>query len=65
MKVTIGVHERSKQPLIKHFFMKIVKDTDKGQSLLLDKSKADHGEETMSLSDQICKAEASWALKNS
>ena len=43
--------------------MKTVKDTDKGQSSLLDKSKADHGEETMSLPDQICKAEALWALK--
>ena len=43
--------------------MKIVKDTDKGQSSLLDKSKADHGEETMSLPDQICKPEAFWALK--
>ena len=29
---TIGGHEGSKQPLIKHFFMKTVKDTDKGQS---------------------------------
>ena len=43
--------------------MKTVKDTDKDQSSLLDKSKADHGEETMSLPDQICKAEALWALK--
>ena len=60
---TIGGHEGSKQPLIKHFFMKTVKDTDKGQSSLLDKSKADHGEETMSLPDQICKAEPLWALK--
>ena len=60
---TIGGDEGSKQPLIKHFFMKTVKDTDKGQSSLLDKSKADHGEETMSLPDQICKAEALWALK--
>ena len=60
---TIGGHEGSKQSLIKHFFMKTVKDTDKGQSSLLDKSKADHGEETMSLSDQICKAEALRALK--
>ena len=60
---TIGGHEGSKQPLIKHFFMKTVRDTDKGQSSLLDKSKADHGEETMSLPDQICKAEAIWALK--
>ena len=51
---TIGGHEVSKQPLIKHSFMKTVKDTDKGQSSLLDKSKADHGEETMSLPDQIC-----------
>ena len=59
----LGGHEGSKQPLIKHFFMKTVKDTDKGQSSLLDKSKADHGEETMSLPDQICKAEALWALK--
>ena len=39
---TIGGREGSKQPLIKHFFMKTVKDTDKGQSSLLDKSKADH-----------------------
>ena len=61
-KETIG-HEGSKQPLIKHFFMKTVKDTDKGQSSHLDKSKAGHGEETMSLPDQICKAEALWALK--
>ena len=60
---TIGGHEGSKQPLIKHFFMKTVKDTDEGRSSLLDKSKADHGEETMSLPDQICKAEALWALK--
>ena len=43
--------------------MKTVKDTDKGQSSLLDKSKVDHEEETMSLSDQICKAEALRALK--
>ena len=60
---TIGGHEGRKQPLIKHFFMKTVKDTDKGQTSLLDKSKADHEEETMSLPDQICKAEALWALK--
>ena len=59
----IGGHEGSKQPLIKHFFMKTVKGTDKGQSSLLDKSKADHRGETMSLPDQICKAEALWALK--
>ena len=43
--------------------MKTVKDADKGQSLLPDTSKADHREETMSLPDQICKAEALWALK--
>ena len=43
--------------------MKIVKDADKGQSSLPDTSKADHREETMSLPDQICKAEALWALK--
>ena len=43
--------------------MKIVKDADKGQSSLSDASKADHREETMSLPDQICKAEALWALK--
>ena len=60
---TIGGHEGSKQPLIKHFFMKTVKDTDKGQSSLLDKSKAEHGEETMSLPDQICTSEALWALE--
>ena len=60
---TIGGHEGSKLPLIKHFFMKTVKDTDKDQLSLLDKSKADHGEETMSLPDQICKAEALWVLK--
>ena len=28
---TIGGHEGSKQPSIKHFFMKTVKDADKGQ----------------------------------
>ena len=43
--------------------MKTVKDADKGQSLLPDTSKADHREETMSLPDQICKAEALWAQK--
>ena len=43
--------------------MKTVKNADKGQSSLPDTSKADHGEETMSLPDQICKAEALWALK--
>ena len=43
--------------------MKTVKDADKGQSSLPDTSKADHREETMSLPDQICKAEALWALK--
>ena len=43
--------------------MKTVKDADKGQSSLPDTSKADHREETMSLLDQICKAEALWALK--
>ena len=43
--------------------MKTVKDADKGQSSLPDTSKADHREETMSLSDHICKAEALWALK--
>ena len=43
--------------------MKTVKDADKGQSSLPDTSKADHREETMSLQDQICKAEALWALK--
>ena len=43
--------------------MKTVKDADKGQSSLPDTSKADHREETMSLPDHICKAEALWALK--
>ena len=43
--------------------MKTVKDGHKGQSLFPDTSKADHREETMSLPDQICKAEALWALK--
>ena len=43
--------------------MKTVKDADKGQSSLPNTSKADHREETMSLPDQICKAEALWALK--
>ena len=43
--------------------MKTVKDADKGQSSLPDTSKADHREETMSLPDQISKAEALWALK--
>ena len=43
--------------------MKTVKDPDKGQSSLPDTSKADHREETMSLPDQICEAEALWALK--
>ena len=62
---TIEGHEGSKQPSIKHFFMKTVKNADKGQSSLPDTSKADHGEETMSLPDQICKAEALWALKTS
>ena len=38
--------------------MKTVKDADKGQSSLPDTSKVDHREETMSLPDQICKAEA-------
>ena len=56
-------HEGSKQASIKHFFMKTVKDADKGQSSLPDTSKADHREETMSLPDHICKAEALWALK--
>ena len=51
-------HEGSKQPPIKHFFMKTVKDADKGQSSLPDTSKADHREETRSLPDQICKPEA-------
>ena len=61
---TIEGHEGSKQPSIKHFFMKTVKDADKAQSSLPDTSKADHREETMSLPDQICKAEALWALKS-
>ena len=43
--------------------MKTVKDADKGQSSLPDTSKADHRKETMSFPDQICKAEALWALK--
>ena len=43
--------------------MKTVKDADKGQSLLPGTSKADRGEETMSLPDQICKAKALWVLK--
>ena len=60
---TIEGHEGSKQVSIKHFFMKTVKDADKGQSSLPDTSKADHREETMSLPDQICKAEVLWALK--
>ena len=60
---TIEGHEGSKQPSIKHFFMKTVKDADKGQSSLPDTSKADHREETVSLPDLICKAEALWALK--
>ena len=60
---TIEGHEGSKQPSIKHFIMKIVKDADKGQSSLPDTSKADHREETTSLPDQICKPEALWALK--
>ena len=38
--------------------MKRVKDADKGQSSLPGTSKADRREETMSLPDQICKAEA-------
>ena len=61
---TIEGHEGSKEVSIKHFFMKTVKDADKGHQLsLLDTSKADHREETMSLPDQICKAKAQWALK--
>ena len=60
---TIEGHEGSKQTSFKHFFMKTVKDADKGQSSLPDTSKADHREETMGLPDQICKAEALWALK--
>ena len=55
--------KQAKQASIKHFFMKIVKDADKGQSSLPDTSKADHREETMSLPDQMCKAKALWALK--
>ena len=43
--------------------MKTVKDADKGQSSLPNISKGDHREETMSLPDQICKAEPLWALK--
>ena len=43
--------------------MKTVKDAEKGQSSCPNTSKADHREETMSLPDQICKAEALWALK--
>ena len=62
-KETIEGHEGSKQPSIKHFFMKTVKDAVKGQSSLPDTRKADHREETMSLPDQICKAEALWVLK--
>ena len=60
---TIEGHEGSKQPSIKHFLMKTVKDADVGQLSLPDTSKADHREETMSLPDQICKAEALWVLK--
>ena len=60
---TIEGYEGSKQPSINHFFMKTVRNADKGQSSLPDTSKADHREETMSLRDQICKAEALWALK--
>ena len=60
---TIEGHEGSKHQSIKHFLMKTVKDADVGQSSLPDTSKADHREETMSLLDQICKAEALWALK--
>ena len=52
---TIEGHEGSKQPSIKNFFMKTIKDASKGQSSLPDTSKADHREETMSLPDQICK----------
>ena len=51
---TIEGHEGSKQPSIKHFVMKTVKDADEGQSSLPDTSKAHHREETMSLPDQIC-----------
>ena len=43
--------------------MKTVKDAEKGQSSLPDTSKAGYREETMILPDQICKAEALWALK--
>ena len=60
---TIEGHEGSNRHPIKHFFMKTVKDADKGQSSLPDTSKAGHREETMGLPDQICKAEALWALK--
>ena len=60
---TIEGHEGSKWPSIKHSLMKTVKDADKGQSSLRDTSKAGHRDETMSLPDQICKAEALWALK--
>ena len=43
--------------------METVRDADEGQSSLPDTSKADHRDEIMSLPDQICKAEALWALK--
>ena len=46
---TIEGHKGSKQPSNKHFFMKTVKDADRGQSSLPDTSKADHREESMSL----------------
>ena len=39
---TIEGHEGSKQPSIKYFFMKTVKDADKGQSSRPDTSKAVH-----------------------
>ena len=58
--------EGSKQASIKHFFVNKAKDTGPIPSTSSNpETTSDTGEreETMSLSDQICKAEALWALK--
>ena len=59
-----GHDKGNKQVSIKHFFTKKGKDSDKFH-LLPQKaaSEATHCEATLSMQDQICKAETLWAMK--
>ena len=62
---SLGGHDKgNNQVSIKHFFIKKGKDSDKFH-LFPQKaaSEATHCEATLSMQDQICKAETLWAMK--